>query len=64
MVAELKNINYASSNEHLKIGKNREKGVILHLQMGTTDEGGTHSSQVLDSLCHNRISFEEIKIFQ
>ena len=40
MVAELKNINSASSNEHLKIGKKREKGVILHLQIGITDEGG------------------------
>ena len=40
MVAELKNINSASSNEHLNSGKNEKKGVILHLQMGTTDEGG------------------------
>ena len=39
-VTELKNINSASSNEHLKIGKKREKRVILHLQIGTTDEGG------------------------
>ena len=39
-VAELKNINSASSNEHLKIGEKHEKGVILHLQMGTTYERG------------------------
>ena len=39
-VAELKNINSASSNELLKISKKREKGVILHLQIGTTDEEG------------------------
>ena len=39
-VAESKNINSASSNEHLKIGVNAKKGVIMHLQMVTTDEGG------------------------
>ena len=33
-------MNSAPSNELLKISKKREKGVILHLQIGTTDEEG------------------------